>query len=112
MATLVSTIVQQSVTAPSSVMELVLISSSASYGTSAFRMYEDSQVISSPRPPVLKVEIRIIVTMTTLEEHVSRAKHRRYGSHSQATEREDQAKAKFLTCRNLEQVLDQRHRHD
>jgi hypothetical protein len=46
------------------------------------------------------------------EEQVSRVKHRQFDGLLQATEREDQAKAKFLTCGNLEQVLDQRHRHD
>ena len=112
MATLVSTMVQQRVTAPSSVIRLALISNSASYRACAFRTYENIQVISSPRPPVLKVEIRMIVTMTTLEKHISRANNEQIRINLQATKREDQAKAEFLTCRDLEQVLDQRHRQD
>lgn len=46
--------------------------------------------------------MRMIVTMTTLEEIVSGAKYSEVGEILQATKRKDQAKTEFLTGRNLE----------
>lgn len=92
---------------------LASVSTCARCNPCPLRIDKDLQVMSSPRPPVLNVEIRMIVTMTTLEKHVSSARYDdRFGSVLQATKRENQTKAEFLTSRNLKQVLDQRHRQD
>lgn len=66
--------------------------------------------MSSPKPPDLKVVIRIIVTMTTL--HCVRTGEWRRDSNLQAAESKDQAKTELLTGRNLKQILDKRHRQD